>query len=166
MSKNSYLYYLALVGIALAVPAFLTHPPGESHPPATPEVAHAAPPPAAAVQAAPVDERLATVETDEYRAVVSQLNSGIKSFTLKDAQFRYLGKPKDVVTIDKPRYYPLAPRVEGTNLDNATWQLEQVSPRAVRLHTEHDGISIARKLEAGTGPYQVWITTTLRNTSN
>ncbi|HKU42011.1 MAG TPA: membrane protein insertase YidC, partial [Polyangiales bacterium] len=86
------------------------------------------------------------------------------SFTLKDAQFRYEGKPKDVVTTDKPRFYPLAPRVEGTNLDSATWQLEQVSPREVRLHTEQDGLAITRKVEAGTGPYQVWITTTLRNT--
>src|SRR5262245_7767162 len=164
MSKNSYLYYLALVGIALAVPAFLTHPPGESHPPATPEVAHAAPPPAAVVTASPVDERLGTVETDEYRAVVSQLNSGIKSFTLKDPQFRYNGKPKDVVTTDKAPFYPLAPRVEGTKLDGASWTLEQVSERAVRLHTQQDGVAITRKLEAGTGPYQVWITTTLRNT--
>jgi YidC/Oxa1 family membrane protein insertase len=33
----------------------------------------------------------------------------------------------------------------------------------VRLHTEADGLAIERKLEAGTGPYQLWVTTTLQN---
>jgi len=101
MRKNSYLYYIALAGVALAVPAFMTESSGKPAQPAKPAIAQAAPPPAAAVSAAPDVEELATIETGEYRAVVSRLNGGIKSFTLKDPQFRHDGRPIDVVTTDK-----------------------------------------------------------------
>lgn len=165
MRKNSYLYYLAVVGIAVAAPMLLSknkHGASEAKTPAV-SVAHAAPPPAAAPAVPPVDEQLATIETSDFRAVVSGLNSGIKSFTLKDPQFRHDGKPADVVTIDKPQFYPLAPRVDGVNIAGKPWQLRQQAPEAVTLHLEADGLAIDRKLEAGQGPYQVWVTTTITN---
>jgi YidC/Oxa1 family membrane protein insertase len=157
MRKNSYLYYLALAGVALAVPAFMA----KHDPPATRSIAHAAPPPAATM-AAPAEENLAAIETDEYRALISQLNGGIKSFTLKDPQFRRNGRPGDIVTTDKPPYYPLTPRVEGASFEGASWQVEQLSPRAVRLTATKDRVTLVRKLEAGTG-YQLWVTSTLIN---
>jgi YidC/Oxa1 family membrane protein insertase len=33
----------------------------------------------------------------------------------------------------------------------------------VRLHADADGLAVERKLEAGKGPYQVWVTTTIAN---
>jgi YidC/Oxa1 family membrane protein insertase len=166
MRKNSYLYYLAVIGIALAAPALLSKTKLGSHGAKAPSVsvAYAAPPLAAAVASA--DEKLATIETPEYRAVVSDLNSGLKSFTLKDPQFRKDGKPTDVITTDKPSFYPLAPRVDGVNLSGQTWQMSQQSPTAVNLHLDTDGLAIDRKLEAGQGPYQVWVTTTINNRSS
>jgi YidC/Oxa1 family membrane protein insertase len=165
MRKNSYLYYLAVIGIALAAPMLLSKTkPAEGAPKApSVSVAHAAPPPAASVTASPQSEELATIETNDFRAVVSGLNGGLKSFTLKDPQFRQEGKPIDVVTTDKPAYYPLAPRIEGVNVAGKTWQLSQISPQAVRLRLDADDVTIERKLEAGSGPYQIWATTTIAN---
>src|ERR1700755_1954497 len=103
MRKNSYLYYLAVIGIAVAAPMLLSknkHAPASSSAPSV-SVAQAAPPPAAAIEPPAADEKLATLETPDFRAVVSSLNTGIKSFTLKDPQFRREGKPIDVVSVDK-----------------------------------------------------------------
>jgi YidC/Oxa1 family membrane protein insertase len=47
--------------------------------------------------------------------------------------------------------------------DDAVWKIERLSQRAVRLSFDGDGIRVDRKLEAGTGPYQLWITTTVAN---
>jgi YidC/Oxa1 family membrane protein insertase len=165
MRKNSYLYYLAVIGIAVAAPMLLSktrHGASENKTPSV-SVAHAAPPAAAVVAALPAEETLATLETRDYRAVVSGLNGGLKSFALKDPQFRVNGKPIDVVTIDKPQYYPLAPRVDGVNIAGKPWELKQQSPDSVSLHIEADGLAIDRKLEAGQGPYQMWVTTTITN---
>jgi YidC/Oxa1 family membrane protein insertase len=163
MRKNSYLYYLAVIGIAVAAPMLLSK---NKHAPAAspaPSVAHAAPPPAAAIATPPAEEKLATLETPDFRAVVSSLNTGIKSFTLKDPQFRKDGKPIDVVTVDKPQFYPLVPKVDGANVAGQAWQVKQLSDQAVSLHLDADGLSIQRKLEAGQGPYQLWVTTTVSN---
>src|SRR3954462_13449166 len=132
MRKNSYLYYLAVIGIAVAAPTLLSkfkHGAGENTAPSV-SVAHAAPPPAALIAAPPAEEKLATIETSDYRAVVSGLNGGLKSFTLKDPQFRRDGKPTDVITTDKPQYYPLAPRVDGVNFAGKPWEVEQQSPQS------------------------------------
>ena len=166
MKKNTYLYYFALAGVALAVPALMTAPDGKNK--ATqPSVAQAEPPPpAAAATLAPLNEELASIETPEYRALISKLNGGIKSFTLKDPQFRHDGRPIDVVTTDKPKYYPMVPRVEGLSFDDVAWKLEQLSPQAVRASATKDGVTLVRKLEAGSGPYQLWVTTKLVNNSD
>jgi YidC/Oxa1 family membrane protein insertase len=168
MRKNRYLFYTALVGIALAVPYLLAkrepNPPAQTSSPAAASVAQAAPPPPVAATP-PSETTFGMIETADYRAVVSGLNTGVKSFTLKDPQFRHDdGKPIDIVTTDKPRYYPLTPVFQGAKLgEYPAWQLQQVSPTQVRLHLDADGLAIERKLEAGAGPYQLWVTTTITN---
>lgn len=168
MRKNSIPYYLAVLGIAAVAPALFL----KSKPQATgaasvsTSVAHAAPPPAAAPPVTVVREELATIDTNDFSAVVSNLNTGLKSFTLKDPQFLVEGKSIDVVTVQKPQFYPLAPRVEGANLEGQAWKISQLSPQAVRFQLEADGLQVARKLEAGKGPYQVWVTTTITNRSS
>src|SRR5688572_32832829 len=105
MRNNRFLFYLVLVGIAFAVPSLLLKhepKPGTADNKAAPvPVAHAAPPLLATAAATPPrseTEPLATLETSDFRAVVSGWNGGLKSFTLKDRQFRHDGKPIDVVT--------------------------------------------------------------------
>jgi len=80
MMKNRYLFYVALVGIAFAIPSLMTSrdpnhaasqspPAGKTAPaaPAAPATAAATPTPAAPLE----QETLATIETSDYSAVVS-----------------------------------------------------------------------------------------------
>jgi YidC/Oxa1 family membrane protein insertase len=170
MRKNTSLYYLAVLGFALAVPLLLhkdkapgapgklvTRPTSSQGEEARLSV------PSAPALAAPV-ERTVMLETPQYSALVSSLNGGIKSFRLKDPQFKHEGRPIDVVTTDKPSFYPLTFKLAGATLGaEPAWQMQSLSEKAVRFHTFADGIGIERKLETGTGPYQVWVTTTLEN---
>ncbi|MET0387666.1 MAG: membrane protein insertase YidC [Polyangiales bacterium] len=186
MRKHTSLYYLAVFGIALAAPLLMQKlyprdaahgqaaPPGQAASHAAPAAPSAAPPAISAETvvarppaAAPAAERTFDIDTEEFQARVSSLNGGVKSFTLKDKQFERKGIATNVVTTDKPAYYPLSFRLIGAQLgDHPQWQAQSIGPRAVRLHTEADGIAIERKLEAGNGPYQLWLTTTLHNRSD
>jgi YidC/Oxa1 family membrane protein insertase len=173
MRKNAFLFYFAVAGLALAVPLLMPSSPSPQ-PSAAPAQAHAerAPadePSAARAEPAPpaastAREQLASIETTDFVAQVSSLNGGLSSFKLKDPQFRQGDQPIDVVTTDKPAYYPLHTQIQGAALgQDPPWQIEQLSPRAVRLHVRADSLAIERKLEAGEGPYQMWVTTTLVN---
>lgn len=172
MTKKTILYYLAVLGIAFGASRYFAPELPEAA--ATSQVAHAQAPvsPATLAPASPatrplLPERLATLQTDRFKAQVSSLNAGLRSFALSAAQFQVDGKPIDIVSTSKPSYYPLSVRIDGVALsDNEPWEMQQLSERAVRLHLVADGIGIERKLEAGTGPYQVWITTTLANRSD
>jgi YidC/Oxa1 family membrane protein insertase len=169
MRKNTSVYYLVLLGIALAVPLVLKQ---LSPPKPKPETKHLPPPIAAGSGSAPLmaaanldgHEQLAELSTPSFAAEVSSLNGGIKSLTLKDPQFQAKGKPTDVVTTDRPPYYPLTFRLSGVSAGAwPPWEMQTLSPQAVRLHTVIDHIAVERKLETGSGPYQIWITTTLQN---
>jgi YidC/Oxa1 family membrane protein insertase len=110
-----------------------------------------------------------TLRTERFRARISLENGGVTSFQLLDEQFSVGGKPHEIVTTDKLPYLPLAVNVEGLArgaLDGAAWTAQASSERSVRIHTVVDGIAIERKLEAGAGPFQVWVTTTLANRGN
>lgn len=110
-----------------------------------------------------------TLRSERWQAQISPVNAGVVSFLLLDKQFQVGGKPINVVSTDKPQYFPLAVRgdhlggVAPAALDAAVWRSEVLSERAVRLHTVVDGVGIERKLEVGKGPYQLWVTTTLSN---
>jgi YidC/Oxa1 family membrane protein insertase len=164
MRKNTSLIYLVVFGVVLAVSQFFHKP--------TPAQKSTAVPPIAAggfhsmlpSTSAPPAEHTLSIETPEYSARVSNLNAGVKSFTLKDPQFERGGHQTDVITTDRPSYYPLSFRVSGALVpEYPGWQLQALSERAVSLHVEADGIAVDRKLEAGAGPYQLWVTTTLQN---
>jgi YidC/Oxa1 family membrane protein insertase len=63
------------------------------------------------------------------------------------------------VTTDKLDYLPLSLRVDGAELPNsADWQVERLSPQAVRLTLKAGDLTLVRKLEAGQGPFQIWST--------
>jgi YidC/Oxa1 family membrane protein insertase len=168
MRKNTSLYYLIVLGIALAAPLVLQklHPrdaaKGKVAAQQTPMPAAA---PVARVPSAPsAPERTFTIETKEFNAQVSSLNAGIRRFTLKDPQFQLKTGPENVVTTEKPSYYPLTFRVIGAALPEfPAWEIQTLAPGVVRFHTVADSIAIERKLEAGSGPYQLWVTTTLQN---
>jgi YidC/Oxa1 family membrane protein insertase len=171
MMKNKSFYYMALIGFAFAVPLLFQK---ATHKPKKPGVAqHAAQqsgdfadaaPRAGAAASVPPSERILMLQTPDYDASVSSLNGGIKRFLLKDAQFQLKGEHTDIVTTDKSPYYPLTFRLSGAALSEfPDWEVQQLSDRGVRFHTVADGVAIERKLEAGNGPYQVWITTTLQN---
>jgi YidC/Oxa1 family membrane protein insertase len=169
MRKNSFLFYFAVLGLALAVPLLMkksessTTAEHEKPLPQKPAAASGGVP--ASPTAPPSNEQTATIDTPDYQARVSSLNGAIKQFTLKDPQFSSNGKPFDVISTDKPQYYPALPRMEGTAIGQFPgWKIEQLSERAVRLHLAADSLQINRKLEAGKGPYQLWVTTTLKNT--
>jgi YidC/Oxa1 family membrane protein insertase len=166
--KNKSFYYLSLIGFAFAVPMLFQR---FEHKPAKATVQHVergAQPtfdsPNVASPTAPPAERTLTLQTPDFDATVSSLNAGVKHFLLKDAQFQLHGQHTDVVTTDKSPYYPLTFRLAGAALpEYPNWDVQQLSPRALRFHADADGIAIERKLEAGNGPYQLWVTTTLRN---
>lgn len=177
MRKNKSLYYLLLLGVALAAPLVLQKIyPHEADAPKDKAAAQHAPTEAPAAparapiaaphgSAAPIPaERTLTIETREYTATVSSLNGGLKRFVLKDEQFHQKGVQENIVTTTKPEYYPLTFKLHGAALpDFPAWEVQTPEPRTVRFHAIADNIAIERKIEAGSGPYQVWITTTLHN---
>jgi len=171
-TKKTFVYYLGVLGLALAASHYFA-PKAPAGAVSAVQVAHAQAQAGGSVLAqrspaarALLPERLATLTTDHFKAQVSSLNAGIRSFTLSDARYQVDGKPLDVVTTNKPSYYPLAVSMGGVALtENAPWDMQQLSEHAVRFHLVADGIGIERKLEAGAGPYQLWVTTTLANRS-
>jgi YidC/Oxa1 family membrane protein insertase len=176
MRKNTTLFYWALLAVAISVPLLMQlmgpkEPPKPAASAAPAGPAHSAPsapstPRSPVIKAPPVEEQTYTIDTPEFNARVSNVGGGIKSYRLKDIQFANAGKVTDIVTTDKPAFYPLTFRVRGAELDNTVFRAETDGSRGVRLQAEADGLAITRKLEAGQGPYQVWITTALENRGN
>jgi YidC/Oxa1 family membrane protein insertase len=178
-ARNRFLYIAVLIGLALAVP-YLLAPPSSKQPagqtaqgrtdakPATaPKAATQAPAQAPAMRpeearARKASERLATIETDRFLAQVTNLNGGLRRFTLKGENFRTSGKPLELVTTDKEEYLPLAIELGGLPMP-ATWELTQLGPTAVLITGEAEGVHVTRKLQAGEGPYQLWLTTHVEN---
>jgi YidC/Oxa1 family membrane protein insertase len=107
---------------------------------------------------------LGQVETDSYVAKVSNLNGGLTSFALKGKHFQVAGKPLDMVTTDKEAYLPLAVELDGWPSAGSRFELTPRSPRELLLALEQDGLKVTRKLEAGRGPFQLWVTTHIENT--
>ncbi|HTU59937.1 MAG TPA: membrane protein insertase YidC, partial [Polyangiales bacterium] len=178
MRKNTSLFYWALLAVAVSVPLLMQvmapkkeaakdatlAPKAQNVPSPTPSSTSASTPRAPAAKAPPVQEQTYNIETAQFSARVSNVSGGIKSFKLKDEQFEHEGHATDIVTTDKPTFYPLTFRVRGADLgENPVYRVEADGSRSVRLQTEADDLAIARKLEAGSGPYQVWITTSIAN---
>lgn len=174
MRKNTSLFYWALLGVAVAVPMLLQQmSPKQPPKPAAstaPQAANAnAPgkastPRAQTAKAPPVEEKTFPLETQQWTALVSNVSGGIKSFKLKDTQFEHKGQLTNIVTTNRPEFYPLTFRVHGADLgENPLYKVDTDDSRLVRLQTEADGLVVTRKLETGKGPYQVWVTTSIEN---
>ena len=178
--KNRFLYFGVLLALALVVPYLLGSPGGKhstgaakpaataksagQKPAATGPLAKREPSPEQA-RARVAAQRLSTIETDHFAAEITNLNGGLTHFRLKGKRYRAAGgKLLDIVTTDKESYLPLAIELDGRAAKTEdVWQVHQLSPRAVLLSGDADGLHVTRKLEAGQGPYQVWVTTHVEN---
>ncbi len=121
-----------------------------------------------------------TIVTDSFEADIDSLGGGVTSFRITgDPRFRNEdGSPQDVITTSTPGhprngyteredYESLRVQLGGIEIpDDAVWELEQVSPTEVRLTWNGDGVRVVRSLSAGQGPYQLWQTVRVENTSN
>jgi YidC/Oxa1 family membrane protein insertase len=111
-------------------------------------------------------QRTATIETDDFRATVTNLNGAFTSFELLRERYHYEdGRPENMVTTELEQYLPFRVEIPGANIPaDAVWEIEQVDPERVRLRWSDSTISVVNELVAGQGPYQVWSTVTVRNT--
>jgi YidC/Oxa1 family membrane protein insertase len=115
-------------------------------------------------------EKVETIQSGSFEAAVSNLNGGLKSYQLRGGRYRTKqGRPIDLVTTDKEDYLPLAIELYDAEAGvpaidpDAFWRIEKLSEQALRLSWQGRGISVARKLEAGKNPYELWVTTTVAN---
>lgn len=108
---------------------------------------------------------LYTIDTELSRASFSDHGGGLVSVELKNEQFKEDdGSFLDLVTTDKEQYQPFRIQVTGADIPaDAVWQGEQLSPSAIQLTWEGNGIRVRRRIEAGEGPYQLWSTVEVRN---
>jgi YidC/Oxa1 family membrane protein insertase len=111
-------------------------------------------------------QRTAVIETDDYRAVISNLNGGVTRLEMLRERYEVDDEPGQMVTTDQEAFYPFALTLSGVAMPpDAVWEIEQVSPTVVRLTWAGDGFAVVRTLMAGTGPYQLWSTLRIRNDS-
>ncbi len=120
-------------------------------------------------------QRTATIDTPQFRATFTNLNAALVHYELKGERFTrtVTGRdgvkhvlPMDLVSTTQERYFPLRLDLGGVSIpEDAVWNVEQLSPTSVRFSWTGDGFSVVRKLEAGTGPFQLWSTLRVTNTS-
>lgn len=174
-SKARTLYFVVLLAVAVALPYFFLQEPPTATPAAAAPSAQKAAQPAAkeapAVTGNPAQERqrfatqrLARIETPDLTATLGSYNGGLTSLKLKGKRYEREGKSLDLVTTSLPSFLPLAIELDGLPEAGAEdWDLEQLSPRAVVLRRDAAGLSVHRKVEAGRGAYQLWLTTKVTN---
>jgi YidC/Oxa1 family membrane protein insertase len=180
-SKTRLLFIAALLGLVLIVPTLISPKPAakpalgtnksQAHVSAAPSAGpSAAPSPKPAAQTALNTaargslQKLSQIETDDFVAKVSNLNGGLTSFRLKAERYHGRGAPVDIVSTSLEEYLPLAVELDGLPSDaQSTWSAQQLSGRALMLSRDADGLLVNRKLEAGQGPYQLWLTTEIHN---
>lgn len=112
-------------------------------------------------------QRLATIETDDFRATFTSLNGAMTRFELRGDRFKDReGLADQLVTTDKEPYLPLRIELRGVEIpEDATWEMQQLSPTALRFTWSGNGFRVERKVEAGSGPYQLWSTVSVTNAS-
>lgn len=111
----------------------------------------------------------ARIRGEGYEATIDNLGGGVASFRLVgDQRFTEDGRPMDLVTTEERRdvWRPFRMQLARLGLpDDLVWNLEQVSEREVRLTWEGEGLRIVRTFTAGDGPYQLWSSIAVTNTS-
>ncbi len=109
-----------------------------------------------------------TIVGEGFRASVDNLGGGIRELYLTgDERFTEDGEPVNMrAQTPRDRYAALQTHFARLGVpDDAVWDLEQVAPSEVRLSWEGNGLRIVRNLRAGDGPYQIWQTIEVTNTS-
>ena len=113
-----------------------------------------------------VEQRF-SIRTDDFTAELSNLNTGLVSVQLHDSRYQVDGKPLELVTTDREEYYSFRLSPRGVHIPpSAVWSGEQVDARTVRFRWQGDGFEVVRKVEAGSGPFQLWSTVRIRNTAS
>ncbi|QQR91198.1 MAG: membrane protein insertase YidC [Myxococcales bacterium] len=106
------------------------------------------------------------ISAPSYEAELDRDTSALKHFSLRDERYKKDGKAIDIITTDKPSYLPLRFELKGVEWpEKPAWQVKQLSDRSVRFQYEQDHILVARKIEAGKSPYQLWSTLRVSNFS-
>ncbi|MEM7603907.1 MAG: membrane protein insertase YidC [Myxococcota bacterium] len=170
MSSSRQLLLIAVLAAAVAV-TFMSPPEEEG----AAEPAEAPTSEAETARTLTDDERAArqaqeerfTLETDEFVAEFSNLNTGLVSLRLKGDKFRDPnGEPHQLVTTDQEAYYAQQIDLEGLPIDDdAVWEGRQVDERTLRFEWRGSGFTVVRQIQAGAGPYQLWSTTRVVNRS-
>lgn len=106
----------------------------------------------------------ATITTDAMVAEIDNLGGGLAHVRLLGERFQEAEDHLDVVTTTLEQYEPLRVDLPGIGIpSDAVWDIEQESPTSVRLRWQGNGVEVVRRIEAGTGPYQLWQTVRVRN---
>ena len=115
-------------------------------------------------------EQTIAIETDEFAATVTNLNTGLRSYRFKQAPYvNDDGSPMEFVSTDQERYLPLRFELGGVNIpSDAIWDAEPIPCAGgrtcgARFSWTGDGFTVVRKIEAGEGPYQLWSTVRVFN---
>lgn len=107
------------------------------------------------------------IQTQDYVASVSPYNSALTRFELRHERFQKNNRPLNLITTDQPDYLPLHFNLQGSQLtQHAPTLIEQQSEQAATFVWKEPGLTVARKLEAGQHPYQLWSTIRVSNLGN
>jgi YidC/Oxa1 family membrane protein insertase len=104
------------------------------------------------------------LEAPDYTATLSARGGGLTHVVLKDPRYQRGGQPIDLITTDQAAFLPLHMKLEGLPDPSAqVWQAEQLSPSAARFTLALGDLTLVRKVEIGSGPYQIWSTLSVQN---
>jgi YidC/Oxa1 family membrane protein insertase len=107
---------------------------------------------------------IVSLESADFRAVITTRNTGVSAFVLKDPRYQREQHPIDLVSTDKPRFYPLRFTVKGIDLENgAAWEVLPGTASSARFRATRGDLTFTRKLEVGDGPFQIWSTLRIEN---
>ena len=114
------------------------------------------------------NEQTSTIETDDFIAVFTNLNTALKSLHVKGD--RYIddatGEPQQLVTTDKEDFLPLGMELGGISIPaDALWQVSEPENNVIQYDWQGDGWAVTRKWETGDAPYQLWSTVQISNRS-
>jgi YidC/Oxa1 family membrane protein insertase len=116
----------------------------------------------------PLDpSRFVVLENKDFRAVVTAQTTALVHYVFKDPRYERNGKQIDLVSTDKLAFLPLSLDFAGVDVpDNASWKAERLSATAARFTLQAGELTFVRKLEIGSGPFQLWSTLRIQNDSS
>lgn len=118
-------------------------------------------------RAARIEQRqTGTLRTELFEATIDNLGGGLSELRLLGDRFRdrATGEQENLVTTQLEDYRPLRLSLPGVDIPpDVVWELTQENERSVALRWSGNGVEVHRRLEAGSGPYQIWQTVLVRN---